>query len=79
MGLPVIFKAISTCKCLISPQIFAENMHTFAQCCVNSTRISEKFCFKKTEEDRGENDKKNMLLMFVKVKLGVKKIVLVNA
>ena len=37
------------------------------------------FVLKKTEEERGEKGKKNMLLMFVKVKLGVKKIVLVNA
>ena len=56
----------------------AENTHNFAQCCVNSPRISEKFSFEKNEEERGEKGK-NMLLMFVEVKLGVKKIDLVNA
>ena len=44
---------------LISPQfLFAENMHNFAQCCDNSPRISENFCFEKTEEKRGEKGKK---------------------
>ena len=63
---------------LISPQSFAENMHNFAQRCVNSPRISEKFSFEKLKK-KGVKRAKNMLLMFVKVKLGVKKIVLVNA
>ena len=39
---------------LISPQFFAEYTHNFAQCCVNSPRISEMFCFEKDEEERGE-------------------------
>ena len=32
---------------LISQQFFADNTHNFAQCCVNSPRISEKFSFEK--------------------------------
>ena len=43
---------------VISPQFFAENTHYFAQRCVNSPRISEKFCFEKTEGKRGEKGKK---------------------
>ena len=43
---------------LISQQSFAENTHNFAQRCVNSPRISEKFRFEKTEEKRGEKGKK---------------------
>jgi len=43
---------------LISQQFFAENTHNFAQCCVNSPRISEIFCFEKTEEERDEKGKK---------------------
>ena len=65
---------------LIFPQSFVKNTHNFAQSCVNSPRISEKISFEKSEEKRGEKyKKKNLLLLFVKVKLGVKKIVLVNA
>ena len=45
---------------LISPQFFAENTYNLAQCCVNSPRISEKFSFKKTEEERGEKGKKHV-------------------
>ena len=44
---------------LISPQSFAENTHNFAQCCVNSPRISKKIVMKKTEEKREEKSKKN--------------------
>ena len=43
---------------LISPQSFAENTHNFAQCCVNSPGISEKFSFEKNEEEKGEKAKK---------------------
>ena len=45
---------------LISPQFFAENTYNLAQCCVYSPRISEKICFKKTEEERGEKGKKHV-------------------
>ena len=45
---------------LISPQFFAENTHNFAQCCINSPRISEKFCFEKNEKERGEKGKKHV-------------------
>ena len=45
---------------LISPQFFAENTKNLAQCCINSPRISEKFCFEKTEEERGEKGKKHV-------------------
>ena len=45
---------------LISQQSFAENTHNFAQCCVNSPRISEKFIFEKTEEERGDKGKKHV-------------------
>ena len=45
---------------LISPQFFAENTYNLAQCCVYSPRISEKNCFKKTEEERGEKGKKHV-------------------
>ena len=37
----------------------AENTLNFAQCCVNSPRISEKFSFDKIEEEKGEKVKKN--------------------
>ena len=62
---------------LISPQSFAENTHNFAQRSVNSPRISEKIVLKKLKK-KGVKKAKNLLLLFVKVKLGVKKIVLVN-
>ena len=62
---------------LISPQSFAENTHNFTQCCVNSPRIAGNLVLKKLK--KGVKRAKNMLLMFIKVKLGVKKIVLVNA
>ena len=39
---------------------FAENTHNFAQCCVNSPRISEKNSFEKTVEERGEKGKKHV-------------------
>ena len=45
---------------LISPQFLAENTQFFAQCCVNSSRISEIFCFEKTEEKGGEKGKKHV-------------------
>ena len=45
---------------LISQQFYAENAHNFAQRCINSQRISEKFCFEKTEEERGEKGKKHV-------------------
>ena len=45
---------------LISQQFFEENTHNFAQCCVNSQRITENFCFEKTEEERGEKGKKHV-------------------
>ena len=45
---------------LISPQFFAENTYNLAQCCINSPRISENFCFEKTEKERGEKDKKHV-------------------
>ena len=57
----------------ISLQFFAENTQNLAQCCIHSPRISEKFCFENTEEEMGEKAK-NMLLLFGKVKLGVKKL-----
>ena len=43
---------------LISQQFFAEKAHNFAQCCVNSPRISEKNNFEKTEEEKGEKSQK---------------------
>ena len=43
---------------LISPHFFAENTYNFAQCCVNSPGISEKFSFEKNEEEKGEKAKK---------------------
>ena len=45
---------------LISPQFFAENTYNLAQCCVYSPRISEIFCFEKTEEEGGEKGKKHV-------------------
>ena len=45
---------------LISLQFFAENTYNLAQCCVNSPKISEIFCFEKTEVERGENGKKHV-------------------
>ena len=45
---------------LISQQFFEENTHNFAQCCVNSQRITENFCFEKTEEEGGEKGKKHV-------------------
>ena len=45
---------------LISLQFFAENTYNLAQCCVNSPRISEKFCFGKIEEEGGEKGKKHV-------------------
>ena len=48
---------------VISPQFFAENTHNFAQRCVNSPRISEKFSFEKTEEQKGEQGKKCVALV----------------
>ena len=45
---------------LIFPQSFVKNTHNFAQSCVNSPRISEKFSFEKTEEERGEKGKKHV-------------------
>ena len=40
--------------------------------------MSEKFCFEKKLKKEGVKKAKNMLLLFGKVKLGVKKNVLVN-
>ena len=54
---------------LISPQFFAENMYNLAQCCVNSPRISENLVLKKLKK-KVVKKAKNMLLMFVEVKLG---------
>ena len=45
---------------LISLQFFAENTYNLAQCCIYSPRISEKFCFQKNEEERGEKGKKHV-------------------
>ena len=39
----------------------------------------EKSSFEKIEAETGKKGQKNLLLMFVKVKLGIKRIVLLNA
>ena len=57
---------------LISLQSFVKNTHNFAQSCVNSPRISEKFSFEKKLNKKMVKKAKNMFLLFGKVKLGVK-------
>ena len=60
---------------LISPQFFLQKI---LKILLNAVLTPQKFVLKKLKK-KGVKRAKNMLLMFVKVKLGVKKIVLVNA
>ena len=64
---------------LISPQFFLQKKCIILPNAVITTQEYLKFFVLKKLKKKGVKKAKNMLLMFVKVKLGVKKIVLVNA
>jgi len=59
--------------------VFLQKIHIILLNAVLTPQESLKFFVLKKLRKKGMKRAKNMLLMFVKVKLGVKKIVLVNA
>ena len=60
----------------ISPHFFAENTHNFVQCCVKLPKNIWKSPVLKKMKKKRVKKAKNLMLMFVKVKQGIKRIVL---